>query len=422
MKNAEDNEDIEDYKARDINDIRKWAITCNIRQNHLEELLKILRRNSYPTLPKCAKTFLFTNTASYNIRIMNGIDGTAGEFLYFGIERWLCKYFVSNLHVSSDISLQFNIDGMTLFHSSAKQFWPILCKIIYEPDVYSPFCVAIYSAESKPADSHDFFREFIQEINQLLSKEFIINEKIFNIKIHSFVCDTPARTFLKSIIGHGGYGACERCEIYGINVSGKKKTSRKIVYPRDIHCAPRTDASFRMQRQPCHHTGESPLLSIEPPIDMITFFPLDYMHLACLGIIKKLYLDFWYFGHTNTKLKPSYRRELDKRINYLKQWIPCEFQRKPRKPVVKLKASELRCILLYIGPVLFQKILNSQIYLHYCLLHAAFRILCSSYFICLFINEARIYLQKFFDIMSLLYGDTSMTINTHNLIHILLMM
>lgn len=73
---------------------------------------------------------------------------------------------------------------------------------------------------------------------------------------------------------------------------------------------------------------------------------------------------------------------------------------------------------MYIGPVLFKKILNNQIYLHYCLLHAAFKILCSSQFIHIFINEARIYLQKFFDIMSLLYGDTSMTINTHNLIHI----
>lgn len=274
MQNAENNKDIENYKTKDINDIRKWAITCNIRQNHLEKLLKILSRNSYPILPKCAKTFLFTNTASYNIRIMSDIDGTASEFVYFGIEKWLRKYFVSNLHTSSDILLQFNIDGMALFHSSIKQFWPILCKIIYEPDVYRPFCVAIYSGDSKPADSQDFFKEFIQEINQLLSKEFIINETTFNIKIHRFVCDAPDfKKFLKSIIGHGRYGVCERCEIYGVNVSGKKKTCRKIVYPCDINCESRTDASFRMKCQPCHHIEESPLLSIESTIDMIKFFP-----------------------------------------------------------------------------------------------------------------------------------------------------
>lgn len=53
-------------------------------------------------------------------------------------------------------------------------------------------------------------------------KELIINRKKFKLQIHSFVCDTPARKFLKSIVGHGGYGACERCETYGISVSGKK--------------------------------------------------------------------------------------------------------------------------------------------------------------------------------------------------------
>lgn len=117
-------------------------------------------------------------------------------------------------------------------------------------------------------------------------------------------------------------------------------------------------------------------------------------------------------------MKPSYRRVLDKRIDCIKQWTPSEFQRKPRKPVVQLKASELRFILLYIGPVLFKKILNIQIYKYYCLLHAAFRILCSSHFINIFINEARKYLDSFFDIMSLLYGNTSLSINVHNLIHV----
>ena len=76
-----------DYK--DTNDICKWTIKCNINQNNLEELLNILRRNSYPNLPKCVKTFLFTNKVSYNIRLIYRIDGTAGEFIYFGIKKWL---------------------------------------------------------------------------------------------------------------------------------------------------------------------------------------------------------------------------------------------------------------------------------------------------------------------------------------------
>lgn len=142
----------------------------------MEELLNILRRNSYPNLPKCAKTFLSTNQASYNIRTMNGIDGTAGEFVYFGLEKCLIKYLLPDFHYSSDVFLQFNVDGMTLFNSSSKQFWPVLCKIVYKSNIYSPFCVAIYGS-SKPVSNHDFFNEFVEEINLLMSKELIIKGK-----------------------------------------------------------------------------------------------------------------------------------------------------------------------------------------------------------------------------------------------------
>jgi len=114
---------------------------------------------------------------------MNGIDSTAGEFIYFGLKKWFREYFLSDFHSSSDIFLQFNVDGITLYNSSSKQFWPILCKVICKSNMYNPFCVPIYSDNSKPASSHDFFKEFIQEINVLMSEELIINEKNFKLKI-----------------------------------------------------------------------------------------------------------------------------------------------------------------------------------------------------------------------------------------------
>lgn len=67
---------------------------------------------------------------------------------------------------------------------------------------------------------------------------------------------------------------------------------------------------------------------------------------------------------------------------------------------------------------MFNKILNNPIYKHYCLLHAAFRILCNSHFLDLFITEARKYLDSFSDIMPIIYDNTSLSINVHNLIHI----
>jgi len=53
---------------------------------------------------------------------------------------------------------------------------------------------------------------------------YLINRQ-FYVSIKAFICDRPARAFLKCIIGHGGYFACERCP-----VQGKRKYGRTI-YP-----------------------------------------------------------------------------------------------------------------------------------------------------------------------------------------------
>lgn len=112
---------------------------------------------------------------------MNGIDGIAGEFVYLGLEKQLNKHILPDFHYSSDIFLQFNVDGMKLYNSSSKQFWLILCKVTCKSNIYSPFCVAIYNGNSKPANNFDFFNKFVQKINLLMSKELIIDGKTFKL-------------------------------------------------------------------------------------------------------------------------------------------------------------------------------------------------------------------------------------------------
>lgn len=69
--------------------IRHWAISNNIQQNTLSELLAILRRRLLPELPTSAKTFLQTEAATYNIREMEAADNSIGQFVYFGIAEGL---------------------------------------------------------------------------------------------------------------------------------------------------------------------------------------------------------------------------------------------------------------------------------------------------------------------------------------------
>lgn len=87
--------------------------------------------------------------------------------------------------------------------------------------------------------SADDMRDFIQEINMLVNEGLIINEQRFELDIHSFICDTPARAFLKGIKGHGGYWACERCEIKGIRLK------RRTIYPEIVNEELITRSAFK---------------------------------------------------------------------------------------------------------------------------------------------------------------------------------
>lgn len=284
--------------------IKEWAILNNIKQKSLNELLAILRRRLLPELPKSAKTFLQTQTARYNIRKMEAADNSIGEFVYFGVAKGLQRCVREDLHKNNKILLQINVDGIPLFKSSTKQFWPILCKVFFDPDIYKPFPVAIYSGDAKPMSVDEYLYDFIEEINQLFAEGIILNRHRFEIEIQSFICDTPARSFLKGVKGHGGFWACERCEIKGDRIN------RRNVYP-EVNCPRRTDYSFRLQTQSQHHKYSSPLLEIEPPVDLVYSFILDYMHLCCSGVMKKL-TEFWIFGKAQTRLQRKTCWEYDK--------------------------------------------------------------------------------------------------------------
>lgn len=56
----------------------------------------------------------------------------------------------------------------------------------------------------------------------------------------------------------------------------------------------RTDGSFRSQDDQAHHTGTTPVHHTGTTqftsliFDKVNLFPLDYMHLVCLGIMRRM--------------------------------------------------------------------------------------------------------------------------------------
>ncbi|EFN60872.1 hypothetical protein EAG_16021, partial [Camponotus floridanus] len=144
-------------------------------------------------LPKSSKTFLQTTSENYKIEKLDENDN--GLFVYFGLTS-LVKYLNPDLHLNL-IELIINVDGLPLFKSSSISFWPILCKIFHQPDVYKPFPVAIYCGNQKPENTQKYFEKFVEEINLLQSEGINVNNKVFQVRIKAFICDRPARSFIK---------------------------------------------------------------------------------------------------------------------------------------------------------------------------------------------------------------------------------
>jgi hypothetical protein len=53
------------------------------------------------------------------------------------------------------------------------------------------------------------------ELKDLVEDGISFEEKNLKVSVSSFVCDAPARSFLKCTKGHNAYYACERCAIKG---------------------------------------------------------------------------------------------------------------------------------------------------------------------------------------------------------------
>ncbi|XP_074096108.1 LOW QUALITY PROTEIN: uncharacterized protein LOC141525491 [Cotesia typhae] len=366
-------------------------------------------REQYPDLPKSAKTFLGTNTTEHKIKNF----GQDEEFVYFGIRTNLEKCINIKLHETRDIKLLINVDGLPLFKSSRKQLWSILCQVFSLHNYYKPFPVAIYCGHSKPSDVDRFFAKFIEEVNELQDTGIMISNNLFNITIKGFVCDRPARSLLKCMKNHGGYYDCERCTVKG------QRYKKRTVYPLTNNCQPRSDESFRNQSNSKHHIGTSPLLLIEPKIDLVNQFVLDPIHLLLLGAMKKL-LECWVDGTINKKLKISNANKnlLSSLLTKIK--VPAEFQRSTRSlaDFHKFKSTEYQFLLLYAGPIVFKKILFKTSYKHFLLLHIGCRILCSSQIAVEKTEHAKFFLISFVKIAPHIYTLQFLVGNIHSIYHL----
>ncbi|KAF0705638.1 Uncharacterized protein FWK35_00038752, partial [Aphis craccivora] len=387
----------------------QWAVESNVSQITVNKLLKILKFKAQLTfLTQDCRTLLHTGSN----RVMNIKVMKSGLYYHFGLVNGIKRYS-STCVLDKHIKIAVGIDGLPISKSSTAAFWPILAYIM--PHKQYVFPIGLYYGSDKPEDSNAFLSDFITEVLGLFD-EIVINNESKKITIEVFSCDVPAKSYVLRIKGHSGFFSCTRCTIEGEYVHNR------VCFPYDENgITKRNHEDYLNMVDEEHHV--SPIISclvLIPGIDIVNIFSLDYMHLVCLGIMCKL-LNHWLttMGPSSVRL-PSWKvKTISDRLAQLKICITNDFSRKPRslKYVRLFKATELRQLLLYTGPVVFENIISDDCYNHFLTLSVAMRILLSSD-LNKYIDYARKLLEYFVKTFQQIYGSHLVSHNVHSLLHL----
>jgi hypothetical protein len=393
--------------------LRDLFVDYNSCAPFVSRLLTILNKAGLNYLPKTYETFMKTEEHQYEIEKYRE---DKGSYLHFGLEKGLVAQ-LSKLKAPPEqncINININIDGIPITKSSGSQFWPIL-GLSDIPELVDPFEIGIFHSPTKKPKTTQFLNSFIDEAIKLTKSGLIFLDKTFKFNINLFINDTPANSFMLHIVSHTGYECCRKCAVYGLTLHNRR------CFP-DLDCELRTDSSFRNEIFPGHHKGKSPLLKLD--IDMINSVPLDYMHLVCLGVTKKLIL-FWVTAIKRGPKRLSGEKNLllEQKLYRSRSSQPTEFSRRIRttQEIKHWKATELRTFVLYVGPIVLKDVLPQREYHHFMKLHCAMQILIKDENL-LYLQEAQNLLVEFVQEMLLveqpLYGNHFVGYNFHNLIHL----
>ena len=389
----------------------------SIPKSAVNDLLKVLQPH-LPVLPLTFDTLLRNqNHNMYNANPHTVLSNT-GEYVYFGISTTILQCFSNSNVIFKDdhmlncngLLLKFNLDGINMFKSSNTTVWTTVLQIPCFTD--HPMLVGIYVGSEKP--SHQLLLEpIVNELNSIIrDNKLKIGNIDYTVDKVLFVCDAPARAMLKLIKGHTGYFACERCE-----VEGTLQPNGTVVFD-EFDAALRTDQSFRQKTNEEHHHGSSLIETL--PVNMISCFVLDCMHLVYLGVMRRLLYYWLQNGPLSCRISGNSQKYIDANFLILSRWLPCEFSRRPRplSEIKKFKATEFSTILKYTGIVAFMNVIDQNIFKNFLLFHVGITILTSKQF-CLKHNDfAQACIVEFLNNSKLQYGSKFFSYNVHSLFHL----
>ena len=398
-----DTEEKDSFSFREA--FASWAISRNICQNAIDELLSIFRQFPWgQSMPKSCRSLVGT------LRKVSLKPCAAGNYFHFGILTQLLKVLsvIDENSIPVEILLKISVDGIPMSKSGKSQLWP-LTGLISNLEFQRVFLIGLWQGESKPSNVNEFLREFIEEAKKLSDEGFTFRGKRIRFQIVLYICDAPARSFLKCIKSHTGFFGCPYC------IQEGEYHGRTVFLETDSRL--RTDFSFRQRVQEEHHLGDPDLEKLN--CDMVLDFPNFPQHLIDLGVARKMMIK-WIVGPRPHKLRPAQIQQLSIRMVELQVFIPFEFARIPRSLdfFPQLKSTELALFNSYVGPIVLKNILPEREYKNFLVFHVAVKLMSSKKY-CHSLNTYIKNLLIFFvNDSCVIYGQEFLSYNVHNLLHL----
>lgn len=382
--------------------LREWTVEEGVTNSALDKLLRILH-DHHPHLPITARTLLKTGQHSSKIKKISG-----GEYVHFGILNSMRQFEMDIIKMGHEVvEYQINIDGLPLFRSSGLQLWPILGRIV---GTKRPFLIGAFCGSSKPGSIDEFCEDFISEALELCDMGFWLHGVKYRAQIACFICDAPARSFIKQTKSHTGYYGCERC------IQKGEYTESRVIFPK-TDSEKREDEAFARQEYTHHQVGKSPLTGLN--VGLVSGCILDYMHLVCLGVVRRI-IFFWLKGSLKTRLSSRQVNIVSQGLVSLRGHIPSEFVRKPRSfsELEYWKASEFRQFILYTGLIVLKSQLSKKLYEHFCCLSVIMHMLLSPSLCMHYCDYVDKLLIVWIKRSQKLYGRHFVVYNVHSLLHL----
>lgn len=322
-------------------------------------------------------------------------------------------------------SLTINTDGLVMHKSSKASLYPVLmiCNFL-PPEIRfkqrNMIVAGLYYGSVKPNFS-EYFDPIIREFKKLSEFGFFFQNENFQFHITHACFDLPMKSVLENIRQYNGYQACYYCEHTG------KKTEKGVRYTNMLQPSPlRNHKNMVLLADKARKTGMivkgikgiSPLIGFEN-FDIVRSLSVDYMHGALLGVAKNL-LSFWYDSTHNQRpfyIKPQQRLIVNNRLASIKL---CRFINRNITTLENystFKASQYRTFILYLFPVL-HGVLRKKYFEHFQLFSFSMYTLLQEKITKNELMLVDVQLKKFVDEYEILYGETSMTMNVHCLLHV----